>query len=362
MAARAALLDDPAHLGERGHGGAGLRRCRARHREQEGARERGEADHEQQRLGLPAVAQHQVQPDRRTRQRHAHQRQPREAVLGQHRVVVADHREQHRQREVGVVHAALLAVQAVDRVGRAALLLGAHQRLLTRDDHEEHVGGHDRAEHRAEVDERAAAREELAQAPCGERAQREEERGEHRLVGAQARSAQRVVDQPAADQEGRGNRDRSARGERGDRWIDQVDARAQPVHQYQHEHAGHPGAVGLPLEPVQRLGQLGRCDPELLRAVEAAAVHRPDLAGQVEARAFLAVARRVQVGVEPYEVERGADPGDAGDQVEPAAEEVQPLEDIGLHALSCRGRSTRPRARPATAHGSCRRPRRCRSR
>ena len=41
---------------------------------------------------------------------------------------------------------------------------------------------------------------------------------------------------------------------------------------------GEPGRVRLPLEPVERLGQLGRGDPELLDPVEAAAVDLPDLA------------------------------------------------------------------------------------
>ena len=61
---------------------------------------------------------------------------------------------------------------------------------------------------------------------------------------------------------------------------------------------------------------------------------RPDLAadalggvGRVE--------RRLQVIVQPDEVERGADPGDAHDHVGPAQNEIKPVGDeSGVHALS----------------------------
>src|SRR2546421_934002 len=61
--------------------------------------------------------------------------------------------------------------------------------------------------------------------------------------------------------------------------------------------------------------------------VEAPAVHGPELAGD---RAAFPVGRRLQVVVEPDEVERGADPCDAGHDVDRAAQEVEPLEDVGF--------------------------------
>ena len=55
-------------------------------------------------------------------------------------VVVADHREDDRQREVGVVHAALLAALAVHRVDRLAGTQRGDDLALPWNDPEEHVG------------------------------------------------------------------------------------------------------------------------------------------------------------------------------------------------------------------------------
>jgi hypothetical protein len=38
--------------------------------------------------------------------------------------------------------------------------------------------------------------------------------------------------------------------------------------------------------------------------------------------------------VQPDEVERGADPGDAGDQVQPAQDQAQPVYDVAFHSLA----------------------------
>ena len=66
------------------------------------------------------VAQHEEGATSAPQQHQADQHQPVQWVLPEHAVVVAQHRDQHRQREVGVVHAALLAALAVHRVGLAA--------------------------------------------------------------------------------------------------------------------------------------------------------------------------------------------------------------------------------------------------
>ena len=62
--------------------------------------------------------------DQRARHGERDQDQPVPGMIGGERVVVADHREQHRQREIGVVHGALLAAQPVDS-GRARALLAS---------------------------------------------------------------------------------------------------------------------------------------------------------------------------------------------------------------------------------------------
>ena len=87
--------------------------------------------------------------------------------------------------------------------------------------------------------------------------------------------------------------------------------------------AREPGRVGLPLEPVEPVREpLGR-DAELLDPVEAAAVDLPDLAADA-AGGVRRVGRRLEVVVERDEVERRADPGDPGDDVQPAEDEVAP--------------------------------------
>ena len=70
---------------------------------------------------------------------------------------------------------------------------------------------------------------------------------------------------------------------------------------------------------------------ELLAVVEPAAVHRPQLA--VDAALTIGRTHRSrEVVVQPDEVERRPDPGDAGDQVQPADQQVRPVEQIGFHA------------------------------
>ncbi len=87
---------------------------------------------------------------------------------------------------------------------------------------------------------------------------------------------------------------------------------------------GEPCRVGLPLEPGQALRQHARSNAVLLDVVEASAVDLPQLAHDTGLR-VLGADRRVELVVEQDEVERRADPGDAGHDVEPAHEQVSPL-------------------------------------
>src|SRR6185503_18706768 len=68
-----------------------------------------------------------------------------------------------------------------------------------------------------------------------------------------------------------------------------------------------------------------------LRIVETAAMHRPQFATHARIDKILAL-RRQQVIVEPDEIERRADPRDAGDQMRPAAEQGEPVEQVRVHA------------------------------
>ena len=88
-------------------------------------------------------------------------------MVVEHAVVVAEHRDQHRQGEIGVVHAALLAALPMDGIDRPP---GAHvgdHLLLAGDDPEEHIGAHHRGDHRADDQKRRAPGEQLAGGPGG---------------------------------------------------------------------------------------------------------------------------------------------------------------------------------------------------
>ena len=69
--------------------------------------------------GAAAMAQVEEMPDVGCEQQQAREHEPRVRMPERHRVVIADHRQQHGQREVVVVHRPLLAAHPVDRVGRA---------------------------------------------------------------------------------------------------------------------------------------------------------------------------------------------------------------------------------------------------
>ena len=60
--------------------------------------------------------------------------------------------------------------------------------------------------------------------------------------------------------------------------IDEVELGVDVVEQDEEREAGDPRPVRLPFEPVQRRRQLGRSELVLFRAIEAAAVDRPELA------------------------------------------------------------------------------------
>ena len=140
-------------------------------------------------------------------------------------------------------------------------------------------------------------------------------------------------------------------------------SRVRVVHDDEQREPRHPRPVRLPLEPVQRLGKRRRRDAELLRVIEAAAVDRPQLAAHACVGVLLAL-RRQQAVVEQDEVERRADPGDAGDEVDPADQELQPVAGVGFHRTlaSCRDRSSSSRARRAAGRDSAQPRPRCRSR
>ena len=196
---------------------------------------------------------------------------------------------------------------------------------MRRDDDEEDVRGHDRPEDGTHLEIGGARGEELAGDPgdCDD-----EQGGRDRDAEVVAQQpAGKLVDEQAADQEQRRSADGFPRGQVGDRGVDQPRIGVGPVEEDEQREAAEPRRVGLPLEPVQRLGQDARRDAVLLRVVEAAAVDTPVLARDalVEIRAL---GRRREPEIQPDEVERGADPGDPGDHVEEAKDEVGDLPQV----------------------------------
>src|SRR6185503_10034713 len=82
-----------------------------------------------------------------------------------------------------------------------------------------------------------------------------------------------------------------------------------------------PGEQRFVLEPVQDRRDLAWDGAALLDLIKAAAVYHPEVA--LEPRAWLR--RRGQCPVQPDEVEGAADPGDAGDEMGPAQQQIRPI-------------------------------------
>jgi len=298
------------------------------------------------RRGLPShfglVARHKEVADQGTRQHQQPQSQPVVGLAVEPAIVVAQHGDQDRHGEVGVVHAALLAALAMHRVDRLASLHACHHLALPRDDPEEHIGAHGRGHHRADQQEGGATGEQLGSQPC-----RQHHHGGHQgpdqraVLGlAPQRFADQVIDQPEARQETQCRGHRRSRGPVVHRLVDQERARVEQVQHREQRETGQPGGVALPIKPVQvRRQGLGR--PQvLLRVVETAAVHGPQLAAHPLVLQGL-VGRRGQAVVEPDKVERRADPGDRHDHMGPAQQEVGPLQGIAHPGSQvCQHRST----------------------
>ena len=103
--------------------------------------------------------------------------------------------------------------------------------------------------------------------------------------------------------------------------VDQEEVGAGIVDDAQQREAGQPGGVGFPFEPGQMLRHLGRRHQVFLDVVEAAAMHLPFLAERAGGQAR----PLPQPEIERDEIEGRADPGDAGDDVQPAHGKAQPV-------------------------------------
>ena len=90
--------------------------------------------------------------------------------------------------------------------------------------------------------------------------------------------AEEVVDDPCQRDPGNAQRDRLPLVEVRCIAIDEPQSGVEVVEDDHEREARQPRRIRLPLEPVERLGHLGRSEPVLLRVVEPAAVNAPELA------------------------------------------------------------------------------------
>ncbi len=230
------------------------------------------------------------------------------------------------------MHAALLGALAVARVDRLAGLHLRDDLALTGNDDEEHVGAHRRGHHRAHQQEGGAPGKPLTGQPSSE----DDEQSHHQaddpvaMAALAEAAADQVVDEPEDDEKGDRGGDRGAAAPRVHALVDEVDIGLEQVQHGEQRKAGQPGPVALPVEPVQVPGDARRRHHVLLRVVEAPGVQGPQFAGA--ALGLQLRAGRRQAVVEKDEIKRGADPGDGDDDVRPAQQQIDPIENIGVHA------------------------------
>ena len=155
--------------------------------------------------------------------------EPRLVGTEHEREVAGEHGEQHRQREVVVVHRPVLRLEQRRRVRLALLLHRSDELPVRRDDHEEDVRGHDRPEHHADLEVRGPRREELARTPGGERDEPRPDDRERRLAALPDGPAEDVVDDPRERDPADAERDRLPLVEIGDARVHQADARVEVV-------------------------------------------------------------------------------------------------------------------------------------
>src|SRR5690606_9549720 len=184
------------------------------------------------------------------------------------------------------------------------------------------------------MDVGGATTEDLRVAPAGGDHQHEQDQAEECRRLAQRRIAEQVIDEPTDDQRTEADGYCGGGGEVA-AWQDQVEAGVEVVDHHQQGNARQPGGIGLPFEPVQVLRHLRRGQLVFFKVVDAAAVNRPEIAGQA-----FSGAGAVEVIFQPDEVERGTDPGDAVYNVNPATTQFQPFGVMCVHDYL-------PLARPA---------------
>ena len=230
---------------------------------------------------MKGVALHKELTNQGSGQHHYKQQHPAVLVRVQKAVVVAEHRKNDGQREVGVVHAALLAAFAVDGQGVGVVRFtrrhGGHHFALAGNDPEEHVGAHGGRDHGAHQQKRGAPCKQLIGQPGTKRHEHDHQaRHDQLAVFTEAKhAANGVVHDPENHQQAHSGRARHDRGPVHQRLVDQERARVVEVEHREQRKATEPGGVTLPIKPVQLGVDLLGSHHVLLRVVKTTAVHRP---------------------------------------------------------------------------------------
>ena len=228
-----------------------------------------------------AMALHKELTDQGTCQHHHHQDDPMVFVGVQEAVVVAQHRKDDGQGEVGVVHAALLATLAVHGqlfgVHGHAGRHGSHHFALTRDDPEEHVGAHGRGNHRAHQKESRTACKQLARQPGCKAHHRNHGEGHNAFAvfTETKHAAHGVVNQPKGDQETQRSSDGRCRRPVHQRLVNQERACVPQVKHGEQTKTGEPSGITFPIKPVQLGVDFLGGHHVFLGVVKTTAVHRP---------------------------------------------------------------------------------------
>lgn len=319
MARRAALLNDR-HGGRRIHRADDFRFRFLEKRESDRRAKRERNRHEQSLLfAILFVRDIQVMANRDASAHGQTENQPAEVVIVGHGEMVADHRERDGQREIIVVLRPPLGFFAVFSIqwfaGRQLL---AHGNMM-RNDTRPHIEPHTRTEHRPRVNVRGSSTEYVLK-PVRRRRDESCHDDENRPV-ARKKVTNFVIEKPAGRDRRNADSNRRQRADIGDARIDQIRSRAVPIKQCQKNDPGNERRFGRPGMDEKSFGMFVR--PILFVIIKTAAVDLVERPANVFFQDL--VFGRAYRKIEPIEIERRANPGDARHQVQPPKQKSKPL-------------------------------------
>ena len=241
--------------------------------------------------------------------------------------MAADHHKDHGKRQVIIVKGTLLCPRTMLRVGLFTGDQLGDDLLLAGNDHHRDIRHHDGADGHTDLHKGTACRENLGIAPGKEDDEGKPGDDKPARVTPQRAAAQCVIGDPATDNAADAERDRLPWLEIENLGVDHIETGTSVINDGQQREPRQPGGVGFPFEPCQLVRHARRRDQIFHHVVETAAMHLPGLA----MGAIGQLLSRLQAQVKRDEVERGSDPGDAGDNMKPAHHEFGPHPEIVDH-------------------------------